>query len=292
MVDPTSLWVLLGLPVLYTLFLWWFSTGAIIYLDGLPRSTFPISMGFATIVVGVACYFLVVTSQQNDVGSAYGAFACALGVWGWVEMAFLMGFVVGPRKQPCPPSTSEWQRALMALSVIFYHELALLAGGLVIAVLTWRAPNLLALMTFAALWISRQSTKLNLFFGVRNFSEQFLPDNLRYIQTYFTRRPMNLLFPVSVSVGSIMAVLLWQNAINAKNDAAAVSESLLATIVALGLLEHWFLILPIDFGAMWKWGMNSRTHSAEAPEASPFDQTHRSEERAAQRIVQMSNCGQ
>ena len=29
-----------GLPVLYALFVWWFSTGLIIYLDGLPRSTY------------------------------------------------------------------------------------------------------------------------------------------------------------------------------------------------------------------------------------------------------------
>ena len=26
-------------PVLCTLFVWWFSTGAILYLDGLPRRT-------------------------------------------------------------------------------------------------------------------------------------------------------------------------------------------------------------------------------------------------------------
>ncbi|TVQ74779.1 MAG: DUF3623 family protein, partial [Chromatiaceae bacterium] len=28
-----------GLPILYVVFLWWFSTGAIIYLDGLPQRT-------------------------------------------------------------------------------------------------------------------------------------------------------------------------------------------------------------------------------------------------------------
>jgi hypothetical protein len=33
-----------ALPVLFALFLWWFSTGAILYLDGLPQRTFKWSM--------------------------------------------------------------------------------------------------------------------------------------------------------------------------------------------------------------------------------------------------------
>jgi hypothetical protein len=28
------------LPIIYTLFVWWFSTGAILYLNGLPRARF------------------------------------------------------------------------------------------------------------------------------------------------------------------------------------------------------------------------------------------------------------
>jgi len=33
-----------GLPILFTLALWWVSTIAILYLDGLPRRTFPWSI--------------------------------------------------------------------------------------------------------------------------------------------------------------------------------------------------------------------------------------------------------
>ena len=39
-----------GLPVLYALFVWWFSTGLILYLDGLPRRTFRWSMLGATVL--------------------------------------------------------------------------------------------------------------------------------------------------------------------------------------------------------------------------------------------------
>ena len=32
---------LYGFPILFALFVWWFSTGAIVFLDGLPPRTFP-----------------------------------------------------------------------------------------------------------------------------------------------------------------------------------------------------------------------------------------------------------
>ena len=37
----------------------------------------------------------------------------------------------------------------------------------------------------------RQSAKLNVFLGVRNLNADFLPDHLKYLQTYFVRAPMN-----------------------------------------------------------------------------------------------------
>ena len=54
------------LPVLYTLFVWWFSTGAILYLDGLPKRTFPWTMRGATIVLAAAFYGLFATMYVRD----------------------------------------------------------------------------------------------------------------------------------------------------------------------------------------------------------------------------------
>jgi putative photosynthetic complex assembly protein 2 len=256
-VGAPSAWVLLGLPLLFTLFVWWFSTGIILYLDGLPRSTFRLSLGVAAALTVVALYLITVTSQQTDRVATYAGFAGAIIVWGWLEMAFLMGFITGPRTTACPAGSVGWRRASFAISAIFYHELALLVGGGAIALLTWNSPNHIAAWTFVVLWISRQSTKLNLFLGVRNFSEEFLPEHLRYIESYFTRRPMNLLFPISVSIGSVVAVMLWQNAAAADAD-VSVGFAFLATLVTLALLEHWFLILPINFAALWQWSLGSR----------------------------------
>ena len=41
-----------ALPILYALFVWWFSTGLILYLDRLPRHTFRWSMLGATALSG------------------------------------------------------------------------------------------------------------------------------------------------------------------------------------------------------------------------------------------------
>lgn len=246
-------------PILFTLFLWWFSTGAILYLDGLPRRTFRWSIAGASVVLFAALYALYETADDTSISAIYCAFTCALLVWGWVEMTFLMGFITGPRTTVCPTGSTGWRRAWFAFQTILYHELALLTGALVIAVLTWDSPNQLGIQTFAILWIARQSTKLNLFLGVRNLSEEFLPDHLRYLQTYFTRRAMNALFPISVTVGTIATVMLWKVAIAVDTpigDATAVS--FLATLLTLAMLEHWFLILPINFAALWEWGLGSR----------------------------------
>ena len=254
----------LGLPALFTLFVWWFSTGVILYLDGLPRETYRMSFAGATVVLAAALYGIALTAQQSSVAAMYGAFTCALAVWGWLEMAFLMGYIVGPHSNPCPPDSQGWRRASLAIGAILYHELALLIGIGVIVALTLRAPNQLAMWTFIVLWIGRASTKLNLFLGARNFSEQFLPPHLRYITTYFARRPMNLLFPVSVTIGSIVAVELWQSAGDADDVARGVSQSFLATLVTLAVLEHWFLIVPLRVERFWEWSMSSRRDAAVA----------------------------
>ncbi|WP_292999704.1 putative photosynthetic complex assembly protein PuhE [Nevskia sp.] len=246
-------------PVAFTLFLWWFSTGAILYLDGLPRHTFRWSLLAATGVLAGALVCLAQASAETTATSAYAAFTCGILVWGWLEMSFLMGFITGPRRTPCPPASRGLLRMRHAIEAILYHELALIGGAVLIATSTWGNPNQLGLWTYAVLWILRTSAKLNVFLGVRNLSEEFLPDHLRYLQTYFTRKPMNLLFPVSVTVATIAAIRLWQAALApgaGEFDAAALS--FVATLLTLAVLEHWFLVVPIPANLLWQWGLASR----------------------------------
>ncbi len=248
-------------PVLFALLIWWLSTGFILYLDGLPRSTFPATMTMATITLGAALWGLVGTRADTGASGGYCAFTCALLVWAWQEIAFLLGIVTGPRREPCPPGVQGRQRTWLAFQTVLHHELALV----VLAAAVWFAvgdgENRIGLWTFLALWIMRQSAKLNLFLGARNLSEAFLPPHLRYLHSYFRRRPMNALFPVSITVTSAAAWWVWQQAL----DAAAMQApglALVGTLLALGALEHAMLVLPLPPEALWKWGLRSREAAA------------------------------
>lgn len=246
------------LPALYTLFVWWFSTGAILYLDQLPRSTYKWSMLWATVLLGVALAGVYVTAGDTRTSGAYVAFTAAIVVWAWKELAFLTGFLTGPRRIVCPPNARGWRRAGYALQAILWHELALLALGALVLGLTWGQPNVVATCTFATLWLMRLSAKLNVFLGVRNLNEQFLPPHLRYLGSYFRQRAMNRLFPWSLFASVAASALVWQHALGAERSTfAATSSAILATLLALGLVEHLLMMLPLDSQRLWAWGMRS-----------------------------------
>jgi len=110
--------------------------------------------------------------------------------------------------------------------------------------------------TFLLLWVMRLSAKLNLFLGVSNHGEELLPGRLRYLATYFGRRSMNLLFPVAVTAATTLAALLWLHA--AAPGASAhdsVALALVAAMLTLAVVEHWFMVLPLQGTALWHWAM-------------------------------------
>jgi putative photosynthetic complex assembly protein 2 len=253
------------LPVLYAVFVWWFSTGAILFLNGLPARQFKWIMLGATVMLGGALLGLSASSAQTTVAGAYCAFTCAVLVWAWQEIAFLLGWITGARRTPCPPGATGWRRVRFAFEAIAHHEIALLVLAAMVAAITWHEPNQTGLWTFIALWIMRQSAKLNVFLGVRNLNEGFLPAHLQYLQTYFMRRSMNALFPVSVTLATMLAVLLWQSAMASSASAFTVASlSFLGALISLAVLEHWFMVLPLPSERLWNWGLASRKLRAES----------------------------
>ncbi len=254
----------IALPIAYALLFWWFSTGALLYLDGLPRRSHRWSLLGAGLLALPAVYGLHVASAATGVANAYLAFTCALLVWAWVEMSFLMGFITGPRRTPCPSEARGWQRFSLAVGVIWHHELLLIAClGLIVAV-SWGGENQLGAWTFLGLWLMRLSTKLNVFLGARNLNESWLPEHLAYLESYFTRRRMNALFPVSLALSLGITWLVFRAAFAA--DATAAESTgllLLGSLLALGVVEHLFLMLPVSLDAIFRWGFRSRAAADE-----------------------------
>jgi len=123
-------------PILFALFVWWFSTGAIIYLDGLPTRTFKWSMMGATALFAAALYGLWLSADDTTVNGAYIAFASVLLAWGWHEISFYMGYVTGPRKHACRDGCKGWAHFGHALMASLWHELAIIVSFVVILALT------------------------------------------------------------------------------------------------------------------------------------------------------------
>lgn len=247
------------LPVLFVVVAWFVSTGIVIALDRLPAHTFRWSLTAAGVValggVALARHVAADTTPRG----AYLGFAAALAVWGWHEMSFLMGVVTGPRRVPLPRGTIGWARFRMAAATLIWHEIALAATAVALLALTWGQPNQTAAITFAALFALRLSAKFNIFLGVPNLTVDFLPAQLSYLKSYFRVAPFNPLFPVSVAVATTAAVLLAEAA--AASDTAA-GLTMLATLIALGVLEHGFLVLPVPDAALWRWAMTTKAGQA------------------------------
>ncbi len=250
--------------------LWWLSTGLIIYLDGLPRSTFRWSMLGASALALVAIWGLAATSQLATPAGAYAAFTCGLVAWGWQTMSFYMGYITGPRTTPCPPGITGWPRFMAASATNLTHEAAILAGSLLIAGIVADGANQIGLWTYLVLWWMHLSGKLNVYLGVPNLSEEFIPEHLAYLRSYMCRQPMNLLFPVSVTVSTLLTAWLFVLAAgSAAGSFEATAYTLLATLMALAVIEHWLLVLPLPAMALWNWSLASRQH-LDATAAAPL----------------------
>jgi putative photosynthetic complex assembly protein 2 len=251
----------LVLPILYALLIWWASTGLVLYLDSLPRRTYRWSLAGATALLPVALIVLEFAARSATPVAAYVAFTSALIVWGWLELTFLTGVLTGPRREGCPEGCVGWRRFYYAVQALLWHELAIAAGGALILALTSQAPNQVGFATYAILWVMRISAKLNVYLGVPNLSEDLLPEPIAYLKSYLGRRPMNLLFPFSVTLGTVGVMLLAQAAMRPDADAfLATAHMLAAALLALAVLEHWFLVLPIRDAALWRWAVAARAN--------------------------------
>jgi putative photosynthetic complex assembly protein 2 len=277
------------IPAVFALFVWWSSTGVIIYLDGLPQHTFRWSILAASVLLVGSLYGLASSAGDATPTGAYMAFTCGLMVWAWLEITFYMGALTGPRRIACAEGCRGWRHFGHALQVSLYHELAILVAAAAVAALTWGEPNQAGLWTFVVLWWMHQSARLNVFLGVPNLNEHFLPAHLHYLKSFFTKKPMNLLFPISVTGSTVAAALLVQQAAAAPAGSYdAVGFTLLAAIMGLAVLEHWFLVLPMPAEALWNWSMKSRAPEPpdrDAPMAASWLQPRSALARASVRTV-------
>lgn len=234
--------------------LWWSSTGAVLWLTRRPVQAFP-RIAFIAVLMGVAA--TAATLLVRDLGGAAGAyvgFLLGLAVWGAHEVLFLLGYVSGSRKTPCPPGLSTFSRFLASTEAIIHHELLLAGHALLLWGFSAGAPNEAAAMTFALLWVMRLSAKLVVFFGAPNVSDEFLPRHLQYLGTYFSKRRNPVCALPALAFVLFLTVSIGTSALGATTEGYDWTiRVLLACLAGLALFEHVALIAPIPDSALWAW---------------------------------------
>ena len=241
------------------LFLWWFSTGAILWRvraadNGPPvQHLLSVVLGLPLLVAGVVG--IVLTSEDATATGACLAFLSALAIWGWIELAFLSGIVTGPNCTPCPAGVTLAERFVRGVGTLAWHELLLIAALVALALMTEGAANPVGFWAFAVLFFCRISAKLNLFFGVPRIHTEFLTRPLAHLPSHFRRAHLNAFFPLSVSILTF-ATYCWLERLGQATEPGAITGfALLSSLSALALLEHWFMVLPLPDQKLWRWMM-------------------------------------
>ena len=247
---------------LVAVFVWWFSTGILLwrvrYADNAGGNAhfWSVVISLPMLFAGVIGLHLSLT--DTSIAGVYYAFLSALGIWGWIELAFLSGAITGPNHRICPQNATSIDRFQRSVGTIAYHEALLILTLALLAYVSPGQPNHFAVLTFAVLYFARLSAKLNLFLGVPRINFEFLPRPLAHLASHFRQSKITGFFPVAVTLLTFAAGCWLERAVSAPTEARQIGFVLLAVLTLLALLEHWFMVLPLPDQKLWRWMMPAR----------------------------------
>jgi putative photosynthetic complex assembly protein 2 len=243
--------------VLVAILSWWLGTGAILWLVRLPARLFRRSMSALTVLALLSTISTAWSMHHATMAAAYVGFVSVIVMWGWHEMAFLSGWITGPRRVAQERGARGWRRFHLAVQALLHHELALLLNMGLLWLLQWGNPNHVALCTFTLLWCMRVSAKLNLFFGVPHVGDQYLPTHLAYMGSYFRRSAVTLCFYLTISLST--GTWIWL-VLETQRKTAAISTGwvLLASLLGLAMVEHLLMVFALPLQRLWGWAMRQR----------------------------------
>ncbi len=249
----TSPWI----AALSALFSWWFFTGIILLMvrraDRRDPTAHSASVTFTVPLFALGIAGLVVSGSALSVVNVYIAFFSVLLVWGWIELAFLSGIIMGPERHPCPPGLTGWARFVRAWHTLSHHELLLLCGLLIVTLTTAHAPNTVGFWTYLILFVARISAKLNLFFGVPRINMEFVPAPLEHLKSYFRQGNITLAFVAGVTFLSFATTCFAERLFTAETTETQVGFALLLALSALATIEHWLMVIPLPDAKLWRW---------------------------------------
>ena len=250
---PTSPWIAIAL----TLFVWWFSTGAILWaakrMERRSIDAQTMAVVLTAPIAGLGALLYWATLGDDGITGVYLACLSVILIWGWIEFAFLTGVICGPNRLPLPEGRPVWERFLRAWGAIAYHDMLLATTLVVMGIVGWGAENQFGFWTFAILLFARISAQLNLFLGVSQVNTDFLPDRLAHMSSHFRIARMNMLFPFSISLLTLAAGCWVERAFHYDDPAKVAGFAMLAALTILALVEHWMLMSRLPDDRLWRW---------------------------------------
>jgi putative photosynthetic complex assembly protein 2 len=259
MVTGTSL----VLPFAVVILLWFVSTGLVAMINHRLRQSFGRAVLIAGMCASLGLTLLVFTSHSTAVWAAYASFVGGLLIWSWHEISFLTGAVAGSHRDVCPPEAKGWQRFSLATMALIHHEIALAMTAALLLSLSAVTANPTGAYTFALLLIFRLSSKLNIYWGVPNMSDELLPLHLGYLKSYFGPKHLQPMLILSIAAIATLGVWFAVAATQAVQPGASVQASLLCCLCLLAALEHLFLAIPFRDSALWNWALEAKKKKTE-----------------------------
>jgi putative photosynthetic complex assembly protein 2 len=248
----------LALPFAVVITLWFVSTGVVAMISHRLRASFGRALVAACFCAFAGLAMVALASQSAAAWASYASFTGGLLIWSWHEISFLTGAIAGTHRDQCPAGASSWQRFSMATMALIHHEVALAMTAGLLLLLAAVTVNATGAYAFALLLIFRLASKLNIYRGVPNMSDELLPAHLGYLKSYFGPKALHALLPLTIFAIVTLAGWFALQAMNASSGGDAVSASLLCCLCLLAGLEHLFLALPFRDSALWGWALRAR----------------------------------
>lgn len=143
---------------------------------------------------------------------------------------------------------------------LIHHEIALAMTAALLLSLSAVTANPTGAYTFALLLVFRLSSKLNIYWGVPNMSDELLPLHLGYLKSYFGPKRLNIMLLVSIALILGLSAYLVNQAMTAVRPNEVVQASVLCCLCLLAALEHIFLAIPFRDSALWNWALETKNN--------------------------------
>jgi putative photosynthetic complex assembly protein 2 len=247
------------LPFIVVILLWFVSTGLVAMLNHRLRTSFGRALVIACTCALFGLALVVLTAHSTQIWATYASFLGGLLIWSWHEIAFLTGAVAGSHRDACPSGAKGWQRFSLATMALIHHEVALAMTAALLLSLAAVTANPTGAYAFALLLIFRLSSKLNIYWGVPNLSDELLPTHLAYLKSYFGPKRLHPILPLTLVMILGLSLYFGVAAYQADQPNETAHAALLCCLSLLAGLEHIFMALPFRDSALWGWAMGKTT---------------------------------